>query len=458
MLDNAEHATEPTEPSAVGARVNGPSGLVWLLPVRRSIDFSAPVLRIGRSSACQIVLDGKRVSRVHAEVVKQGPLWTVRDLESTNGTFVDGRKITAAPLRRGAVVRIGAFVGQAVGIDDNKGILTELVSGFWAGTELSTALRTATDVAMTKLPIAISGETGTGKERVAKAIHVLSQRVGPYVAVNCASIPEGLAEATLFGHVRGAFTGAEQAATGLFRAADKGTLFLDEVAELPPSIQAKLLRAIQEKEVMPVGANKPVAIDVRIVCASLHTLQTYVRRGVFREDLMMRLNGLDVVVPPLRERRTEIPFLISLFARRELSAEPTLEPRLLEAMCVYDWPGNVRQLELTVQRLAALGVRDGTLRYRNLPSDIMARSSDEGSEPEGMALDDDSRREPGAVVAPASRAEELDERARLTEALKLTSGNVAAAAKVAQISRQKAYRLLTQTTQSGTLRQYRGRN
>ncbi|HEY3490979.1 MAG TPA: sigma-54 dependent transcriptional regulator [Candidatus Deferrimicrobiaceae bacterium] len=210
-------------------------------------------------------------------------------------------------------------------------------------------------VAPTGANIMILGESGTGKELVATALHMRSPRHDfPFVPINCAAIPESLMESELFGHVRGAFTGAIKTKKGLFEAAHKGTLFLDEVGELPPMMQGKLLRAIQERSVRRIGGNDDIPVDVRIVCASKRNLEDEMQAGRFRDDLFFRLNVIQIVVPPLRERREDIPFLARQFVEKYSARldKPIRGIRndAMAGLCAYDYPGNVRELENIIER------------------------------------------------------------------------------------------------------------
>ncbi len=224
-------------------------------------------------------------------------------------------------------------------------------------------------IAPTKTNVLITGESGTGKELVARALHAEGSRAGkPFVAVNCGAIPDTLIESELFGHVRGAFTGAATAKEGLFAAADGGTLFLDEIAELPMAMQVKLLRALQERKVKPVGGTDERSVDVRVVAATNRDLEAEVAQGGFRQDLYYRLNVIQVHLPPLRQRRDDIPLLVEHFVKRysaELAKRMTgVSPEALSALCAYDYPGNVRELENVVERAVTLE-----------PSAVIQRSS-----------------------------------------------------------------------------------
>jgi DNA-binding NtrC family response regulator len=214
-------------------------------------------------------------------------------------------------------------------------------------------------IADTDASVLIRGETGTGKEVVARLIHGASmRRSGPFVAVNVATIPEPLAESELFGHVRGAFTGADKSRTGRFVSAHRGTLFLDEIGEMPRAVQVKLLRALQEREVTPVGGTESVPIDVRVIAATHRNLEAMIVEGTFREDLFYRLDVVPIEIPPLRERRLDIPALAEHF-RQEINARegrsvPGFALDVMQRLCAHDWPGNVRELENLVERLVVV--------------------------------------------------------------------------------------------------------
>ena len=233
-------------------------------------------------------------------------------------------------------------------------------------------------VADTEASILITGESGTGKELVARAIHSNSSRKdAPFVAINCAAIPRDLLESELFGHIKGAFTGAVRDKAGKFQLADGGTLFLDEVGELPLELQSKLLRALQEKEVEPVGGTKTQKIDVRIVSATNLNVDKAVADGMFREDLYYRLSVIPIHLPPLRERRNDIPLLIRYFCSKHDNEEVSFDKHALETLVMYPWPGNVRELQNTVERL--LIMRNGdTIILDDLPEKISGKQAVNG--------------------------------------------------------------------------------
>lgn len=291
-------------------------------------------------------------------------------------------------------------------------------------------LKLAEHVAPTDSTVLIQGESGTGKEVVARYIHNLSARSeGPFLSINCGALPENLLESELFGHVKGSFTGAVRDKQGLFAAARGGTFFLDEVGEMPPSLQVKLLRVLQEREVIPVGATEPIPVDVRIVAATNRDLEEEMRRGTFRSDLFYRLNVIALVLPPLRERRDDLLLLLEQFLSQlgqEHGGEPkALSQDALDAVMVYEWPGNVRELENALEHAAVLA--RGTLIDReHLPERITKR-----------------KKEP-LVAERSYRNPTLDtvERAYIMYVLQAEGGNKTRAAEVLGIDPSTLYRKL----------------
>ncbi len=229
-------------------------------------------------------------------------------------------------------------------------------------------------VAAKRHPVLIMGESGTGKELVARAIHAYSPwQKKPFVPVDCGALTPALIESELFGHVRGAFTGATQNRLGLLATAQGGTVFLDEVAELPVELQSKLLRALQEREIKPIGSNERTRLDARVIAATNQDLETAIRRGDFRKELYFRLNVVAIKIPPLHERRSDIPLLIHYFIERHGGGEEKfsgISPEALSRLMSYDWPGNVRELENCVQRALALGA-GALIEVKDLPSNLL---------------------------------------------------------------------------------------
>ncbi|HEY5090179.1 MAG TPA: sigma 54-interacting transcriptional regulator, partial [Polyangia bacterium] len=368
--------TTVTEAASFAARAAVPgAALVWLFPssavppVGLQADDKIELV-IGRDEACAVHLTGNDVSRRHAVLRRnsQGAGVVIADLGSRNGVRVNGRAVSEAPIGLGDVVRLGGWVGV---VTASPGALREIAPGLWGGAALQAAVAPLQRAAQSDLPIVLEGETGTGKEVVSRALHRWSGRPGPLVAVNCAALPEGLAEGELFGYRRGAFTGADRASAGFFRSAEGGTLLLDEVSDLPLALQAKLLRVLEEREVQPLGETRPVAIDVRIVVAGQQSLREGVRAGRFRADLLARLDGLTVRLPALRDRREDVlPLFSHLLKEQGGGLAPAIESDLAERLCLHDWPFNVRELVLLAKRLLTLHGSEATLRAHHLPERI----------------------------------------------------------------------------------------
>jgi two-component system response regulator HydG len=292
-------------------------------------------------------------------------------------------------------------------------------------------LRFAEQIAPTDSTVLIQGESGTGKEVIARYVHNLSTRTeGPFLSINCGALPENLLESELFGHVKGSFTGAVRDKQGLFAAARGGTFFLDEVGEMPPSLQVKLLRVLQEREVIPVGATESIPVDVRIIAATNRDLEEEVRRGNFRSDLFYRLNVIALNLPPLRDRRDDLLLLMEQFLQN-LAAEQGGEPKALasealDAVMVYEWPGNVRELENALEHAVVLS-RGTLIEAHHLPERITKR-----------------RKEP--LVAERSYRNptlEVIERAYIMWVLQAEGGNKTRAAEVLGIDPSTLYRKLS---------------
>jgi transcriptional regulator with GAF, ATPase, and Fis domain len=399
------------------------SGLGAAPPIRLGQDK----VLLGRGADPPGRLDFAGVSRQHAELFRQGPLHGVRDLGSTNGTYLNGERIQSAALSEGDVLRVGDAVAVAVRMPEALAPPTtvEAVKGILFGPGLAEVLELVRRLAPDSLPVVLEGATGVGKEGVARALHELSGRKGPLHAVNCGALPAALAEAELFGHRKGAFTGAEQPGIGHIRAADGGTLFLDELYDLPPPLQTKLLRVLQEKQVVPLGETRPVPVDVRIVAASLVPLSDLVASRRLREDLAQRLAGISIVVPPLASRRVDIPILLGHFLRQYSGGRPPgVDGRLLEHLLLSPWPGNVRELELLARRLLALHGQEPILRRSMLANGRSAETTP-----------------PKAANKRRSSEDATPDLQRLRERF-AEHGNLSRAAQEAGFSRQRAYRLL----------------
>jgi transcriptional regulator with GAF, ATPase, and Fis domain len=334
--------------------------------------FVTSELTIGRDASNLICVPEQAVSRQHARIYAREDAalgrerWFLQDLGSRNGTMVDGGYITEIELEPNHEIRVGDAIFKFVEQDVEKCVayridgrvagdrkaraFTEIVGG----AQIDHIAADIERIAGTELSSVILGETGTGKEVIARGIHRLSGRRGSLQAINCAAIPHNLLESELFGYRRGAFSGADRDKPGLIKLADHGTLFLDEIGDMPLDAQAKLLRVLQSREVFPLGATTPERVDIRIVCATHRDLYQYVREGKFRGDLLARLNEHVVRLPPLRERKEDIYLLARFFGARY--GRPSLEFSFsfIVALLHYDWPFNVRELESCIKRGVAL--------------------------------------------------------------------------------------------------------
>jgi transcriptional regulator with GAF, ATPase, and Fis domain len=336
-------------------------------------------LQVGRAGVEQecLVLDDAEVSRAHAVFENREGRWTLRDLDSRNGTFINGSRITAVEPTDGDVIRIGTHLLLFQFLDEQacQRLLEHLpddsrLLGISPGMlDVKEQIRIAAGNAN---PVLVLGETGTGKELVARSLHDRSGRKGNLVAVNCAALPEHLAESELFGHARGAFSGAVNASIGLFREADGGTLFLDEIGDMPAPLQAKLLRALDDGEVRGVGETRSQKVDARIVAATNVDLEKAVRSDEFRGDLYARLKGHIIRVPPLRQRREDILELATRFLR-DSECTARLTANAAEAILVHDWPFNVRELRQTMFLIGSAHSNAATIDVGQLPHDLYGK-------------------------------------------------------------------------------------
>jgi sigma-54 dependent transcriptional regulator, acetoin dehydrogenase operon transcriptional activator AcoR len=302
------------------------------------------------------------MSAVHVRLRRNGREWLLVDQESKNGTWVDGVRVQRTVLQAGTRFMVGRSFFRfwpRAGIvpggvrdleSEGVGVLTTL------STQMAEVLEQLQAVAPEKVPVLLIGESGTGKEVLARTLHERSGRPGALVAVNCGGIPPNLVEAELFGHKKGAFSGADQDRPGLVKASDTGTLFLDEIGDLPLPAQIALLRVLQEFEVRPIGGHKPTRVDLRVIAATHHDLPELVRQGKFRHDLLARLEGVTLSLPPLRERTEDIPILIAALLERLAPEHPDvrLRPEAAVMLLEYSWPLNVRELHQVISGAVAL--------------------------------------------------------------------------------------------------------
>ncbi len=339
-------------------------------------DYETSVLRIGARRGCDLELSDTKVSGLHCEIRLDERGYRLRDMESTNGTWVGGYRVQDLYINPGTVIHVGASRIRFEPLGDGVEMTLSAQDRFGGLVGRSVKMREMfarlERIAVTDATVLVTGDTGTGKELVAEALHESSPRAaGPFVVLDCGAIPPNLVESELFGHERGAFTGASSTYVGAFERADKGTVFLDEIGELPLDLQPKLLRVLERKEVRRIGGSKTITVDIRVVAATNRDLGVEVNKSRFREDLYYRLAVARVHVPPLRERRDDIPLLVEHFLATLPNGDKTkLRPETLELMKKHEWPGNVRELRNVIERAVLLSEAPGSehaLRRSYLP-------------------------------------------------------------------------------------------
>ncbi len=383
-------------------------------------------------------------SATHVRLARTPAGWTVEDLGSKNGTLKNGRPLDGAPLADGDLLEVGQtiFMFRAAvpmlpddAADRDSGALVPAAPGLATLiAPLERRFAALAEVARAEVPILVRGETGTGKELIARAVHALAQRGGrrgPFMAVNCGALPDTLIESELFGHRKGAFSGADEDRPGLVRSADGGTLFLDEIGDLAPQSQAALLRVLQEREVTPVGGVRAVPVDIRLVAATHHDLDARVASGRFRADLYGRIAGWTLELPPLRERREDLGLLVAALLAQHDGPEVTLSVEAGRALLAYPWPRNVRELSKTLA--AAVALSGGHVELEHLP-DELRRARTLVNDPLAVTVRERDLQADVSDVAPA-REDELDAsdlaiRAELTARLREHRGNISAVARV----------------------------
>ncbi|MBK1716055.1 sigma 54-interacting transcriptional regulator [Thiocystis violacea] len=334
----------------------------------REIRLTLPSVRIGTAPDNDVMLTDRTVSRHHAEILMTRDGLLLRDLGSTNGTSLNGLRIKEVFLEPATILalgstqmRIGAGTEERTYEISKENRLGSLVGGAELMRELYGLIEV---VAPTPTTVLITGESGSGKEMVASTLHELSGRHGPLVVFDASVTDPEMVRNDLFGHIKGAFTGATGPREGAFRHAEGGTLFIDEIGELPLELQPRLLRALESREVVPVGSDQPVKVDVRVVAATHRNLEAMVEDGRFRADLYYRLSVMSLRVPPLRDIKSDIPLLVRNFADK-LGLPCRLSPEAEAALRAYHWPGNVRELRNVLERAAVL-CRGGDIRPEHL--------------------------------------------------------------------------------------------
>jgi transcriptional regulator with PAS, ATPase and Fis domain len=407
-------------------------------PSRHSIDdVDTVVFGRGSRSAIRDEADGLRrlvlripdpfMSTEHGRLLRAHGKWIVEDPRSKNGVVVAGRSTRVAPIEVGVVLEVGhtVFLVERVTVASDAPLDRELASSQLASfdADLVSAAADIERVAPSTIPVLLYGETGTGKEVYANAIHGASKRRGPFVPVNCGALSASLLEAELFGHKRGAFTGATADRPGFVRSADGGTLFLDEITELSAAGQVALLRVLQEGEVVPVGDTRGAAVDVRVCAASQQPLLQAVEEGRFRSDLYARLLGYELGLPSLRERIGDLGHLVASLLPRHATRPMTVAPAAVRAMISYDWPRNIRELDRCLATAVVLAKGD-MIDVAHLPAPVRAASA--------------GRMPPAPVDALDPETDAL--RAELTAKLAEHAGNVSAVARAMAKHREQVQR------------------
>ena len=436
------------------AQVRSPdAGSLWLVVsagqgLARVLLPRAPNVTLGRGSECDVRVDDESVSRKHAVLHADGPVLTLEDLGSRNGTTVMGKKLVPgerAPIAPGVVVELGSTTlvvqraqsaaapvrrdARVTGADEPV-VMDPTMRRIYALLDV---------IAPSPLNVLVLGETGTGKEVFAAEVHARSTRAaGPFLRINCASLSGTLLESELFGYERGAFTGAVQAKPGLFEAADHGTLLLDEIGEMPLETQAKLLRVIENGEVLRLGSVKPLQVDVRFLAATNRVLDAEVAAGRFRADLSYRLNGFAVTLPPLRNRKDDVLPLANRFATRAAARmgrpAPAIDAGAEAALLAHPWPGNLRELKNVIERAVVVCAGRPQITAEELglvaaPAPSAAPAPATGA---GVVA------APGGAAGGESLREQLqrEEKAHVVNALVRARGNQTEAAKLLGVSRR----------------------
>jgi DNA-binding NtrC family response regulator len=388
----------------------------------------------GPERTLELAIPGKSVSARHAVLTRVGSEWALEDHGSTNGTSVRGKCVSRCVLGPGELFEVGrvhmrvnpslATPSDAPPDFDSMG--TSDATAATLDPRLGSAFGSLAKIATADLSVLLLGESGTGKEGVARWLHKRSGRTGAFVPVNCGAIPGSLLESSLFGHVKGAFSGAIRDEIGFVRAAEGGTLFLDEIADLRPESQAALLRVLQEREVVPLGGTRAIRVAVRVVAATHQSLDDLVARGAFRADLLARLAGFKMHLPPLRERRDDMGLLIATLLGRaagDRASSLAFASEAGRALVQYDFPFNIRELEHCLRASVAL-TTDGVIRPHHLPEAIL------------KALSESDAEEPTSTLSP--RDKEL--RLELLAQLERHAGNLAEIARAMGKARMQVHR------------------
>jgi DNA-binding NtrC family response regulator len=424
-------------------------------------DIEATVIRIGARRGNDVQLTDAKVSGLHCEIRLDERGYRLRDLDSTNGSYVGGLRINDVYIQPGTQISVGGSrlrfepLGETVEVElSDRDRFGSMIGRSVKMRELFAKLE---KLAPSDATVLITGETGVGKELVAESLHELSPRIqGPFVVLDCGSIPANLIESELFGHERGAFTGATSSYVGAFERAHEGTVFLDEIGELPLALQPKLLRVLESREVRRIGSSKTVQVNIRVVAATNRDLGVEVNRGRFREDLFYRLAVARVHVPPLRERKDDIPLLIEHILTSTPGGENAyIAPDTIDLMMKHDWPGNVRELRNVIERAVLLSETPAhdSLRRTATPGPGPGMRADVEINDDDVSNPSVTASQPGAVMTvpvdvtvPFKTAKQdvvtEFERRYISKLLEQHDGNISAAARTAGIDRMSIHKML----------------
>ncbi|HEY1695218.1 MAG TPA: sigma 54-interacting transcriptional regulator [Polyangiaceae bacterium] len=397
--------------------------------IGRGAERASTRARSGRKTVLTLRFDDPRMSTTHARLLQRGDGWTLVDQGSKNGSRRNGAAVEQAALADGDVLELGSTFFVVRSLPDASLAAAERTTSAPLGIPtlhltLGAMLDRLAKVAPSLIAVVLTGESGTGKEVLARAIHRASGRAGRFQAINCGALPATLVEAELFGCKRGAFSGAIADRDGIVRSADGGTLLLDEIGDLPLPSQAALLRVLQEHEVMPVGDTRAIPVDVRFLAATHRDLRALVAAGTFREDLLARLSGFHLQLPPLRERREDLGLLVGELLRRlapQRAGDVSLTRRAARALFAHDWPQNVRELEKCLEA-ALVFAGDSPIELEHLPPALAGASPADGRSRDTAPPQHGS---PERLASPEDEAR----RAELVRLLESHRGNLSAVAR-----------------------------
>jgi transcriptional regulator with GAF, ATPase, and Fis domain len=405
--------------------------------------FDKDVIALGAMGDNDVILHDETVSRYHCTIRVDGDSYLVSDLESTNGTFVNRVRVREAYLKPGCTLALGNSEIRFEAVDEKVRLSPSEKTRFGELLGKSVRMREVFSIleriAPTDTTVIVEGETGTGKEVVARSLHAASRRAkGPMTVFDCGAVPANLIESELFGHEKGSFTGAIMTRQGVFELGSGGTVFLDEIGELPPDLQPKLLRVLEQREVRRVGAERPTKVDVRVVAATNRDLEEEVAAGRFRKDLYFRLSVVRIVLPPLRERPEDIPTLVKHFLRGHAARAEggqrkveAISREAMETLLAYSWPGNVRELGNVIERAISFCESDA-LEPDDLPDHVLSPRADGGSSPSSdMPFKEAKERWIGSF-----------EREYVVQLLKKNDQNISKAAREADIDRKYFRKLM----------------